>query len=197
MLHSPIRPWCFAPRFWSFVLLGALVAAAPTAKAVVTIEYLVLGTFLNNSVDGSLVYNNNATNVFSPTSALVVDPAAEFVYADATRSLTANFDTTGRLDLTATNPDPFQLIFKSPIFVGKELDSIFNVPDTFPGGLSSSLVGDTITINFGGGAPGTYAASFAIVAPGASAVPLPAAVWAGLALGAAVVARKRRSSRAS
>lgn len=201
------------------VVLFGLLAVAPMARAVVTIEYLVLGTFLGqNPITGSLSFGGGP-NEFSPNTAIVTDPA-EFVRTIATQSYSADFDfavqptldnvatTPLSLQITLVNPtsEPFQMQFTSSLFAGKQLTGpTVEIQNPVPSDVVTNVVTieylvlgtflqntNTITVNFSGLNPtNTYVYTFGISpVSNAAAVPLPPAAWVGLAMGGVVFCRR-------
>lgn len=203
------------------VVLFGLLAVAPMARAVVTIEYLVLGTFLaQNPITGSLSFAGGP-NEFSPNTALVTDPA-EFVRTIATQTYSADFDfiqqptllnaatTPLSLQVTLVNPtsEPFQMQFTSSLFVGKQVTGpTVDVQTPVPSDVVTNVVTieylviptivqlgntSTITLNFANLNPAnTFVYTFGISpVSNAAAVPLPPAVWVGLAMGGVVFCRR-------
>lgn len=167
---------------------------------------------IGTSVTGSLLFAGNPNNYFDPSNGFVpsgylntsgtvvtvASPAVEFGFSDSTNTDLANFsafqftieDVVGQnVGVSATN-SPFTMTFTDTAFSGLTLTK---ATDFFPnGGLSYSLVGDTITINWAGGpvkANDDYTSTFAL-----SNVPEPSS-WGMLGLGVAgagVMALRRR-----
>ncbi|MBE7158532.1 MAG: PEP-CTERM sorting domain-containing protein [Rhodospirillales bacterium] len=186
------------------LLTAALVTAAHTNRA---------AGLIGTSVNGSLTFGSAATNYFDPnngfvppgylntsgTTVSIASPAVEFGFADGDNTDTANFsafqftleDTVTASASVSVSDNPFTMTFTDPAFSGLTLNK---VTDFFPGGLTYSLVGSTITVHWAGGSVRTnddYTSTFTLVA-----VPEPSG-WAMVSLGAAgaglVALRRRRT----
>jgi hypothetical protein len=119
---------------------------------------------LGSSVNGQLNFGGNPTNFFDPANGFVppsflnaagptvtiAEPAIEFGYMDGANLDTANFtDTQLFISDTVTSSgsnSALTMTFTDPAFT-----SVSEVGDNFPGGLSASLVGDVLTVTWGGG----------------------------------------------
>jgi hypothetical protein len=154
----------------TLVLIAALAAAPAQAQ--------LLGT----SVTGSLIIPSASptNNYFDPvngfvpagplntagTTVVIATPAVEFGYNDGINNISANFTGT-QLTLTdvATISVPtFTMTFTNTAFVGKTLSE---ASDNFAGvgGVTGSLVGNTLTITYPGTPlSATFVAVFNIVA---------------------------------
>jgi len=123
------------------------------------------GTLIGTQVSGALYFEGYMPNYFDPVNGLVPtgylntsgstvtisSNAVEFGFADGTTTITAEF-TSSQL-IIADQPkstahyNPLQLVFTNAAFT-----DIAEVSDTFPdGGLTGSLSGSVITLNWGGG----------------------------------------------
>lgn len=203
-LHSLELHLFPAPLMKKFVLL-ALVTTVALAVARTSQAAGVIGT----SVTGSLNFNGGSTNYFDPsngfvpagylnqsgTTVSIASPAVEFGFDDGFNTDTANFSAFQFTIEDSVAGDggagAFTMTFVDAAFSGLTLNQ---ATDFFPGGLSYSLVGSTITINWAGGpvlGGDDYTSTFTL-----AAVPEPS-TWALLgfgAVGAGVVALRRRQT---
>lgn len=163
------------------------------------------------SLLGSVMFGGNPTNYYDPANGYVppgygnsggqpvaVGPGVEFGFLDGANQDTADFTQTSLdiQDITFTNAASWTQIFtaSTPGF----FSGISLVGDTFPGGVSYSVAGDTLTVTWGGtSSPGTANADFTFAG---GSVPEPA-TWAvmlaGLGLTGCVLRNRRRSSLAT
>ena len=166
---------------------------------------------IGSSVTGSLEFGST-TNYFDPTNGYVptsgyensagttvtvASPAVEFGFADSGNTDFTNFSATqftveDVLASTAGGTDnAFTMSFTDTAFTGL---GFLKATDSFPhGGLTYSLVGDVVTIHWGGGtvsANDDYTSTFTM-----AVVPEPS-TWAAIAMGTGalvlVLLRKRR-----
>jgi len=121
-------------------------------------------TLVGTQVTGALYFPGYPNNYFDPAHGLVpagylnvagptvtiASNAVEFGYADGTVTITADFT---RAQLVVTdNPqltghyNPIQMDFTNAAF-----SNLTTVSDSFPGGMTGSLSGDVITLNWAGG----------------------------------------------
>jgi hypothetical protein len=165
-------------------------------------------SLLGTTVNGQLNFEAGHTNFFDPANGLVPagflnhagptvtigEPAIEFGFADPA-VMSANFTGTqliisDTID-TAQTLAPFTMTFTDTAFA-----SVSEVGDTFPRGLSASLVGAVLTIKWGGGSAtngDTYTGTFNV---GASVVPEPnSLLLAGIGMVSVAWYRQRRSKR--
>jgi hypothetical protein len=175
-------------------LVAALLAAVCFTTA--ASAALLNGT----SVTGDLNFGGTlTTNWFDPANGHVpagplnnagttvtIGAAVEFGYHDGANNITADFtDTTLTVTITSSlsGVDPTKFTFTDTAFAGL---SITEPTDTFPGagGLSESLVGDVLTLNYAGdGVNATKTAVFDFAAAnggGGGGVPLPLAAFAAI-----------------
>lgn len=170
----------------SAVCMAALLTSAASAA-----------TLTGAQVTGSLRFGTDTTNYFDPnstpyttglnrtqgTTVTVVYPLGlvEFGYGDGITPITVEFGENGFLfrDYIAveggSSPN-LTLTFVSNAFLGKVLTE---TSDSFFGGVVGTLVGNTITVTWGGvsntlGLP-SYSAGF-LIEDGPSPVPVPAAL---------------------
>ncbi len=149
-------------------------------------------TFSPNGYDPA---NGNVPTAGSPenmagTTVAISDSALEFAFLDG-----YNYDTADFTDSTLTISDsvgtngalPWRQTFTDPAFNG----FLAKVSDTFDdGGVTASILGDTITLNWGGSAPdNVYTAVFDVGS--VLQVPEPS-TWALVAGGALLAAFARR-----
>lgn len=171
------------------LLLSALAAALSTSSWAVTL--------LGSTVTGSLTFPGSGANAFNPSTTTIVYPGVEFGYADVFNRISANF---GSLDLEITDQslspgtnNPEQFVFMDSAFVGLSL-----VPgsNNYPVGFTSSLVGNTLTINAPAELLGTatYQAEFAF-SPAAAPEPSSYLLFGTLLLGLTPVIRRQLRSR--
>ena len=155
---------------------------------------------LGTNVTGSLTFGANPNNYFNSsngfvpagcansglgsTTVTIADPTAEFCFLDTANRDTANFtDTTLTItDVSGGGAAPFAMSF---LLAPGVVTSVSELSDNFAGsGLSASLVGNLLTIDWatGAGTGGTFSAVYAFNTT--SAVPEPGSLaLAGIALG--------------
>ena len=125
----------------------------------------VWATLVGTQVTGALYFVGYTQNFFDPangrvppgylnvtgTTVTISSNAVEFGYADGTVTITADF-TSAQLVVTDTpvltgHYNPIQMVFTNSAF-----SSLSTVFDSFPsGGMTGSLSGDVITLNWAGG----------------------------------------------
>jgi hypothetical protein len=162
--------------------------------AVAAIALLACGPasadLIGTSVTGSIDFGGNGVNYFDPargfvppgylnytegTTVTIAQPQIEFGYMDSSNLDTANF-TGNQLIVTDTVSNAanfWTMTFTDTAFTGLPLTK---VSDTFThGGVTGTLVGDTITVFWGGTgtADGLLAATFDV---GVSSIPEPSAI---------------------
>jgi hypothetical protein len=123
-------------------------------------------TLIGTQVTGALYFLGYPANYFDPTTGRVpagylntagttvtiATNAVEFGYSDGAVTVTADFTATqlvvtDHVLLTGAHYNPLQLVFSNTAF-----SSLATVSDSFPnGGLTSSLSGNVITLNWSGG----------------------------------------------
>ena len=141
----------------------SLVAA--TTLTFLTSARLFASSLLGTQVTGALYFTGYAPNFFDPANGRVPagylnaagptvtisSNAVEFGYSDGTATITADFSD---MELLVTDHamvtgsyNPIQLVFSNSAF-----SSLATASDSFPaGGMSSSLNGSVITLNWAGG----------------------------------------------
>lgn len=172
-------------------------------------------SLIGASVTGTMNHGVNPVNDFDPgqggsvpagvlnlagPTVTVASPAVEFGYLNQDGKVTADFDANSlNITIFFNGISPLHFTLKSSAFVGQTLSEI---SDGFPnGGMTGSLVGDTLTVDWAGNTvfgSQTQSVVFnfsAPAGPGPAGVPLPAAVYPGLVLGAVVVRRVIRAGR--
>jgi hypothetical protein len=120
--------------------------------------------------------------------------AVEFGYQDGANLDTADFSNTGLTlgDVSSLGSDAATYTFTDTAFSGATLAKL---TDTFPGGVTAGISGDTLTIQTPAFAPsGTFNATFSITPAATAAVPEPSTL-ALLALGGGALAGWRRWRR--
>lgn len=196
-----------------------IVACLVTAGFSFTASHANAG-LLGSSVTGSLTFGVSPTNYFDPSNGFVpstgylnsstatnsatvtiANPAVEFGFDDGANLDTANF-TDNTLTITDTlagfGAAPFQMKFTDTAFAGLTLSK---VSDNFDGsGITASLVGNVLTLNYAGTAVAnspTFSASFSLTS-GQTTVSTPepgTVIGAGMGLVAvAGLARRRRKT---
>lgn len=167
---------------------------------------------LGATVTGSLQFGGGSTNYFNPsngfvpngytnktsgTTLLISDPGIEFGFADGSNTDSADFTDsllTVKDVVSSGIPAPWKMTFTSTAFSGMNLSKL---SDSFNNGVTGSLVGDTLTVNWGGvgsGNTGTKQAVFSLTSA-VSAVPEAGTLALALpALGivGAVLVRRRK-----
>lgn len=163
---------------------------------------------LGSQVTGTINFGGPGTNYFDPVNGFVpagflntagptvtiADPAVEFGFEDGANRDTADFTGTQLIitDLVKSGAANWTMTFQDSAFVGATLTEI---SDNFPtGGLTATLVGDTITVTWAGtNTPGNFTGVFDL-AP--AAVPEPSTIAAFGLLGACGLVYVRRRTKA-
>jgi hypothetical protein len=149
---------------------GLLMLACSTAHA----------GLIGSQVTGNLQFDGNPNNYFDPangfvpagflntagTTVTIAEPQIEFGYRDGANQDTANF-TDSQLVIS---DQAFGNFFDNPVhmtFTDSSFAGLTLVSSNFPGGISFSLSGNTITFDWGGGpvSAGTYTAVFNVATP--------------------------------
>jgi hypothetical protein len=185
----------FLTKLVSFLLAGGLVSG------------VAQGSLTGSNVTGSIFFNGGSTNFFNSannfvpatgflnsggaTTVTISTTVPEFGYQDTANAIRADFGSSTLLindtAVTAGGLVATQFQFTDPAFAGL---AVTESSDTFPGGMSVSLVGSTITINYAGTAiSGTYNTVYTI----APAVPEPASL-AICAFAPLMMGRRRQSA---
>ena len=164
---------------------------------------------IGTSVTGKLMFAANPANYYDPANGYVpasgylnsagptvtvAAPAVEFGFNDNVNLDTVNFSASQFTieDVVETGPfdAPFTMTFTDSAFAGM---TFVKATDFFPNGLTYSVSGTTLTVNWAGGtvtAGDDYTSTFTV-----KVVPEPSA-WAAVAMGmgglALVIRRKRR-----
>ena len=164
---------------------------------------------IGTSVTGKLMFAGGTTNYYDPANGFVpasgylnsagptvtvASPAVEFGFNDNVNLDTVNFSASQFTieDVVEAGPSdaPFTMTFTDSAFAGM---SFVKATDFFPGGLTYSVTGSTLTVNWAGGTVATgddYTSTFTV-----KTVPEPSA-WAAVAMGTGalglVLRRKRR-----
>ncbi len=159
---------------------------------------------LGATVEGTLDYDATGLNWW-PNSTAVIDNTNEFVYEypiPGEHQNTVNFTDTDVLIISEYDYTPYgmalpapswTMTFQSAAFIGSTLSPIL---DLFPGGITASLVGDLLTVMWGGATvdQGIFAVAFTFVSdpvdPVAVASPAPLVLLA-LGLGCLGLVRRR------
>ncbi|MBZ5576490.1 MAG: PEP-CTERM sorting domain-containing protein [Acidobacteriia bacterium] len=143
-----------------------------------------------DQVTGTLTFGGGSTNFYDPANGYVpigylnktqgptvtVGAGTEFGFSDGSNTDTADF-TGGILTLTdidLSGAGTWQQTFTDTAFTGA---TILKTSDTFANGLTYGLVGDVLTVNWGGASgPKTFTATFSITPASSGAVPEPSAL---------------------
>lgn len=169
---------------------------------------------IGTQVTGSLEFGGGTTNYFDPaygyvpdgylntagTTVTIAEPQVEFGFDDTANRDTVDFTDTGLFAvdfvLSFGTDLSWVMTFTDAAFVGGELSEL---SDDFPyGGVTATLVGDTITLSWAGGfvQPGSsYEATYDFQSP---AVPEPSTllIWSLLCgLGIAATLWRKRGDR--
>ena len=162
----------------AFVLAAVLVVAGEMAK----------GDLSGTIVAGQMLANNNPPNFFDPANngpgfgvpstgylnsssnsnsatVTISTTAMEFGYQDNANTIRADFGSSTLLlnDIVNVSVVPITYKFTDAAFAGL---SFSTSSDTFPGGLSASIAGSTVTIDVPAvNAVGDYDAVFTLAAP--------------------------------
>ena len=187
--HASILVLCSV----SLLVSAPLRAKAQLGGTNVTGGIFFAGNFTSNGYDpanGSVPAYLGSENT-AGTTVTISNTALEFAFSDGYNTDRANFT-----DLTLTVGDnvgdngalPWEQTFTDPAFNGM----LTKVSDTFDGGVTASISGDTITLDWAGSGPDhAFTAVFDV-----GSVPEPS-TWAMLGLGVGLLglALRRRASR--
>ena len=148
-------------------------------------------TMIGASVFGEIFFGGGSINYFldangfvpagflnkTANPVIVAEPAVEFGFQDGANTDTANLTATQLIvgDVSNGGASPFIMRFTSAGFAGLTLSEF---SDSFPnGGVTGTLVGNVLTINFAGGATSGFNGSATFnLTPTAAAVPEPASL---------------------
>jgi hypothetical protein len=149
---------------------------------------------IGTQVTGSLTFGTNSTNYFDPAFGAVpsgygnstpnnnvnvpiAPPTVTFGFNDTLSLITAAFNGNGLVvsdSVESTGAfNPFTMTFTDTAFTGLTLSKS---SDNFPSGVTSTLVGDTLTINWGGGfvkGGDSFTADFGLTPSTTAGVPEP------------------------
>lgn len=163
---------------------------------------------IGTSVTGKLMFASNPTNYYDPANGFVpasgylnaagptvtvAAPAVEFGFDDGVNLDTVNFSASQFTieDVVEQGPfnAPFTMTFTDSAFAGQ---TFVKATDFFPGGLTYSVSGTTLTVNWAGGAVTAgddYTSTFTV-----RVVPEPS-TWAAVAMGMGGLALVLRCKR--
>ncbi|NUZ06544.1 PEP-CTERM sorting domain-containing protein [Piscinibacter koreensis] len=190
-------------RLFSTLAAVAFAAASPLASAG------ILGT----PVEGFISFNGGSTNYFNSsngfvpggcqnsgtgsTTVTVVNPGAEFCFADGLNTDTANF-TDNTLTYTDVSGGGTASTLLRFTFAPGLVTGVLELSDNFlNGGATASFAGNVLTINIATFNPaGSYSASYSLLsAPAAVPEPSTLALLGAVGVAAAAVARRRRAGK--
>ena len=150
----------------------SFLAAFVTHAAVLCLaDSRVQADLIGTQVNGSLIYSGATFNAFDPandasdpfdggvppgdlnaagTTVTIADPAVEFGYQDEYNTDTADFTGSGLtvMDVVGANG----ALSWTMQFVDTAFTGVSELTDDFPGGITASLSGDTLSLTW----PGTY-----------------------------------------